>query len=266
MVTRNKATASARTHAERVRVVARKLVPELVMPVSNPRSSLPLELRRRIAEAAQTTLDQVASALSRDANNKGRGAGRKRNFVKGQHKALVSSADVASWLRRVAQHRKVDRYAANALREAAQSVLRGDVEAGRMPAFVANKRPSAQERARGRRRQDAPEITTAAEAPVAVRRLLKSYDPAELRWSAPAERYEVVVAILTRGDTEARTWLRQTMSRAEVRALVAEFRGAGCAEPERQRLREQLGLSVDEIPSRPYLGFNMGVQRARRAP
>src|SRR5581483_9920988 len=39
-------------------------------------------------------------------------------------------------------------------------------------------------------------IATAAQAPVTVRRLLKSYDPAELRWASADHRYAIVRAIL----------------------------------------------------------------------
>jgi hypothetical protein len=98
-------------------------------------------------------------------------------------------------------------------------------------------------------------IVTAGEAPVAVRRLLKSYDPAELRWARPDDRYAIVREILVRGDEEARSWLRGILRRAEVRELVRTYRGAGCSEPDRAKLRGQLRLSRGDIPPRPYIGL-----------
>jgi hypothetical protein len=98
-------------------------------------------------------------------------------------------------------------------------------------------------------------IATAAEAPVAVQRLLKSYDVAALKWGEPDHRYAIVREILARGDGHAVRWLRKALRPAELRELVQRYRGAGCNEPERQRLRRKLGLTVNDIPGRPYLGF-----------
>jgi hypothetical protein len=64
-----------------------------------------------------------------------------------------------------------------------------------------------------------------------------------------------VVAVLTRGNDEAKKWLWSVVSLREVCALVRKFRGAGCAEPERSLLRQELRLSVADIPARPYLGL-----------
>jgi hypothetical protein len=100
-----------------------------------------------------------------------------------------------------------------------------------------------------------PMIRTAAQAPEAVRRLLKSYDLSALAWANPDHQYAIVRAILVRGDDQAARWLRGVLSRAKVRDLVQQYRGAGCNEPERQRLRKELRLTVNDIPSRPYLGF-----------
>jgi len=100
-----------------------------------------------------------------------------------------------------------------------------------------------------------PMIRTAAQAPEAVRRLLKSYDLGALAWTNPDHQYAIVRAILVRGDDQAARWLRRVLSRAKVRDLVQQYRGAGCNEPERQRLRKELRLTVNDIPSRPYLGF-----------
>lgn len=96
-------------------------------------------------------------------------------------------------------------------------------------------------------------VQTAADAPEAVRRLLKTYDPADLRWDDAAARYTVVREILVRGDRAAHRWLDRILTRAEVRKLVSRFRGMGCTEPERARLRDRLGLTTRDLPERPYL-------------
>lgn len=98
-------------------------------------------------------------------------------------------------------------------------------------------------------------IRTAADAPQAVRRLLKSYDPASLKWSDLDHRYAVVREVLLRGDDEANAWLGRVLGRNQVRALVRRYRGAGMNEPDRERLRNKLGLTIDDLPSRPYLGL-----------
>jgi hypothetical protein len=96
---------------------------------------------------------------------------------------------------------------------------------------------------------------SAAEAPDVVRRLLKGYDVSTLSWANPDHRYAIVRAILVRGDDQAAHWLGSILRRNEVRALVRQYRGAGCNEPERRRLRRELRLTVSDIPNRPYLGF-----------
>ncbi|MDP9003078.1 MAG: hypothetical protein M3O46_23555 [Myxococcota bacterium] len=96
---------------------------------------------------------------------------------------------------------------------------------------------------------------TAADAPQSVRKLLKSYDARQLRWSVRGHRYEIVVAILTRGNEEAKRWLWTVLSRDQVRELVRKYRGAGCAEPARSLLRRELKLSKVDVPTRPYVGF-----------
>jgi hypothetical protein len=98
-------------------------------------------------------------------------------------------------------------------------------------------------------------IETAQEAPVAVRRLLKSYDPAALHWRESNDRYAVVRAIIVRGDEEAKAWLRGMLRREQVRELVRAYRGAGCSEPERAKLRHDLRLSRRDILVRPYIGL-----------
>jgi hypothetical protein len=259
------ASRSAKTMATRIRDVTRRLAPRLVLPVADPRARLPLELRRRIATAAHATLDQVTAALSRLPENKGRGAGRKSNSAKGRSKVLVESTAVAAWLRDIAKQPGADARIGNALAEIARGVLRGDVEARRLPFFAAAlSQKQAGELAASERspKRSQASILTAAEAPLEVRRLLKSYDPSALRWAVREERYEIVVAILLRGGTEARAWLATVIGEDDARSLVAEFRGTGCAELDRQRLREQLGLTTDDIPTRPYLGFKMGGEHA----
>lgn len=106
--------------------------------------------------------------------------------------------------------------------------------------------------ARGSRKK-APK--TAADAPLSVRRLLKSYELEDVHWGEDDDRHVMVVAILTRGDAAAKRWLWSVASKDEVRELVRRYRGAGCAEPDREKLREQLDLSTVDIPTRPYLGM-----------
>jgi hypothetical protein len=98
-------------------------------------------------------------------------------------------------------------------------------------------------------------VPSAAEAPDVVRRLLKGYDVSTLSWANPDHRYAIVRAILVRGDDQAAHWLGRILPRNEVRALVRRYRGAGCNEPERRKLRRELRLTVSDIPNRPYLGF-----------
>jgi hypothetical protein len=97
---------------------------------------------------------------------------------------------------------------------------------------------------------------TAADAPEAVRRLLKSYEPQALLWAHPGHRYVIVSEILARGDDEARAWLWDTMPRPQVIELVRKHHGAGLAEPVRAKLREELGLTTNDLPVRPYLGLS----------
>ena len=96
---------------------------------------------------------------------------------------------------------------------------------------------------------------SAADAPEAVRKLFKSYDPSALHWDTPGHQHEIVVAILTRGNADAKRWLWKVMSHEEARELVRLHRGAGSAEPERAVLRRELGLSEADLPRRAYLGF-----------
>jgi hypothetical protein len=113
---------------------------------------------------------------------------------------------------------------------------------------------SARRAARARWRR-AVEKLTAADAPLAVQRLLKTYDPGALRWAEPNDRHVIVREIVLRGDAVANRWLRRKLSRAEVRSLIRAYAGAGCNEPERAVLRKKLNLTVKDVPVRPYLGF-----------
>jgi hypothetical protein len=96
---------------------------------------------------------------------------------------------------------------------------------------------------------------TAADCPLSVRQLLKSYDSAQLRWRDPAARWEIVAAVLTRGDADAREWLAGQMTRDELRALATNFRGAGLDESDRARVRAELALTEADIPRRPFIGL-----------
>jgi hypothetical protein len=96
-------------------------------------------------------------------------------------------------------------------------------------------------------------IVTATDAPECVTQLLKTYDPAELDWMVDDHRYAVVREIILRGSTEARRWLARVLRRTEVRALLSQYRGAGCTEPERRRLRARFRLTREDIPERWHL-------------
>jgi len=96
---------------------------------------------------------------------------------------------------------------------------------------------------------------SAADYPQSVRQLLKTYDPAKLRWGNPSHRWAIVAAILTREGDDARQWLASRLSRDEVRVLARDFRGAGLNEPDRAKLRSELALGESDIPERAFLGF-----------
>ena len=119
----------------------------------------------------------------------------------------------------------------------------------------ASKRPLETQRRVSTRTAAVP--TTAADAPESVRRLLKSYDLEDVRWDEKNDRHVMVVAILTRGDAAAKRWLWSVLPRSQVRDLVREYRGAGCAEPDRVLLRKQLRLTTADLPTRSYLGLGM---------
>lgn len=96
-------------------------------------------------------------------------------------------------------------------------------------------------------------VETASGFPVAVRQLLKTYDPGQLRWDVPTDRWAIVSAILTRGAPDARSWLDGRLTLDQLRELVRQFKGAGLDERERARLRAELGLSQADIPKRPFV-------------
>jgi hypothetical protein len=98
----------------------------------------------------------------------------------------------------------------------------------------------------------------ALELPAAVARLLRTYEVARLRWDEPSDRWAIVAEVLVRGDAEARQWLATRLDREGVRELVRQFRGAGLAEPERARLRAELGLDENDLPVRAFLGHAWG--------
>ena len=93
-------------------------------------------------------------------------------------------------------------------------------------------------------------ITTALDTPIAVRRALENYDPAQLRWAKLAHRYIVAREVLLRGDARAVRWLRGLLSARKLRDLIRSHAGAGCNEPERQKLRATFRLTVHDIPVR----------------
>jgi hypothetical protein len=240
-----------------------------------------VDYARRIRELAEGNHDPEAIAaqlklrpavvrrvLGRSAR---RGAPRKR--VASTTLSLVTTPDVAKAIRAAAAARRMPvssvleeivRKALPAIRRAASPGQRRQRRHGpsRSDTAVDPSRSVPVEKGSvtsvGRRRRT---LVTAADAPESVRKLLKSYDPRQLRWSMRGHRYEIVVAILTRGNEEAKHWLWSVLSRDQVRELVRKYRGAGCAEPARSLLRRQLKLSKVDVPTRPYVGFGDGVSK-----
>lgn len=180
----------------------------------------------------------VRRVLSRSAK---RGAPRKRE-ASTTILSFVTTRELATEIRRVASARGVP----------LSSVLE-DLVVGALARLQ-----SGGPKSPGRADMSRPSPRTAAEAPEAVRKLLKSYDPKALNWRISGHRHEVVVAILTRGSDEAKAWLWSVLSRDDARELVRAYRGAGCAEPARAILRLQLGLTEVDVPPRPYLGLGPG--------
>ncbi len=101
-------------------------------------------------------------------------------------------------------------------------------------------------------------IETASAFPLAVRQLLKTYNPAQLRWEVPTDRWAIVSAILTRRAPDARSWLDGRLTLDQLRELVRQFKGAGLNELERAKLRAELGLTEADIPKRPFVGLDWG--------
>ncbi len=122
---------------------------------------------------------------------------------------------------------------------------------------AAERRESARHAAKARWAR-AGKIQTAEQAPLAVRRLLKGSGLAALRWSNRDDRYAVAKEIVLRGDEAARTWLASMLSARQVRALVISYRGAGCNEADRKKLRHDLALSAADISVRPSVGSKVG--------
>ncbi len=125
----------------------------------------------------------------------------------------------------------------------------------RWKGLTGEERRRAARKAARARWQKAAETMTAADAPMAIQRLLKTYDPHSLRWANRDDRHAIVREIVLRGDPSAKRWLRRKLSRTEIRDLIAAYRGAGASEPERQLLRARLRLTTEDIPVRPYIGF-----------
>jgi hypothetical protein len=107
-------------------------------------------------------------------------------------------------------------------------------------------------------RWGAPVSVTANSFPMSVRQLLKTYDPGQLHWDVPADRWAIVSAILTRGAPEARSWLDGMLTLSALQDLVRQFKGAGLGEQERAKLRAELGLTEADIPKRPFVGLDWG--------
>jgi len=223
------------TQAKQIRTLAAKGVP--VEGIATRLGLRPAAVRRVLGRSAK------------------RGAPRKREAS--TTLSFVTTREVATEVRQAASARGVP--LSTVLEDLVVGAL-ARLHSGRGKSAA---RPDASSGARARwplqRSESRRSPRTAADAPEAVRKLLKSYDPKALRWAVPAHRHEVVVAILTRGSDEAKTWLWSVLSRDEARELVRTHQGAGCAEPARAILRRELGLTDAELPPRPHLGLGPGV-------
>ncbi len=91
--------------------------------------------------------------------------------------------------------------------------------------------------------------------PVEVRQLLHRSDLESFDWNQRSDRYPVVAMILSRWSAPSLRWLAGELSLFEIRELMVWGAGGGLAEPERERVRREFGLSTAEIPTRPYLGL-----------
>jgi hypothetical protein len=151
---------------------------------------------------------------------------------------------------------------AKALSPRRRSEIAKQAGAARARALSASERQAVARRAAAARWSPKALILTAAEAPAAVRRLLKSYDPGQLRWEKLNHRYVIVREVLLRGDERAVSWLRGLLFPRELRELIRRYRGAGCNEVERQKLRTALHLTADDIPARPSLGSRWRTPRS----
>ncbi len=237
-------TAKAMGDSERIRrLAARKVEPDEI--------AIRLKLRPAL----------VRRVLARSAK---RGAPRTRGA--GTTLSFATSPETAAELRVIAAERGVS--LSQLIDQAVQAALTGidsrlvrprprkgsvKTSRGRQSSGPRRAHEAGPDAARPRRARVAP--TTAADAPESVRRLLKSYDLDAIRWNEKNDRHVIVVAILTRGDSAAKRWLWSVLSRSEVRDLVRQYGGAGCAEPDRVLLRKQLRLTTADIPKRAYLGL-----------
>jgi hypothetical protein len=62
--------------------------------------------------------------------------------------------------------------------------------------------------------------------------------------------------MLVRGDDEAERWLWSMCTRNAICDLFRQFGGAGCGDNDaRALLRLKLGLTVEELPDRPFATF-----------
>lgn len=91
--------------------------------------------------------------------------------------------------------------------------------------------------------------------PLHIARYLKSYDLEALDPDNPRDLYFIAIEILNKGDAADREWIFKRMCRAELRALFKEQAGLGMSEEQRQRVREVLDLSTEDIPVRYSFGW-----------
>jgi len=143
---------------------------------------------------------------------------------------------------------KGGRARAEALSPRRRSEIAQRAAAARARSLSAAERQELARRAAAARWSNHVRITTALDVPAAVRRLLRRYELRSLRWRNLDHRYVIVREILLHGDARAVGWLREALPAHRIRDLVRSRAAAGCTEPERQRLRRILRVTVHDIP------------------
>ena len=90
------------------------------------------------------------------------------------------------------------------------------------------------------------------EAPGCIAVVLKSYDLSLLDSSDVLVQATLVAETLTRGVPGSEDWLWTQMTLEEAREVTRIGQGAGLDNEARAVLRERLGLTLEDVPDRPF--------------